>query len=124
MQLVPSFDPLNLLLRTTPRTVTEKIRGHGIPRKRSKRFSSAAGRQRTAHEAIHPHRKTGASRSQHIAREYAVDILELMRVRDVMEADPRSSTETTPLPRFAGADPERRSAHLLAPRDSAGDTAS
>ena len=42
-----------------------------------------------------------ARRGQHIAREYSVDILELMRVRDVMEADPPLIPETTPLPRFA-----------------------
>jgi chloride channel protein, CIC family len=42
-----------------------------------------------------------ARRGQHIAREYSVDIMELMRVRDVMEADVPLIPANTPLPRFA-----------------------
>jgi chloride channel protein, CIC family len=42
-----------------------------------------------------------ARRGQHIAREYSVDILELMRVRDVMETDVPLIPANTPLPRFA-----------------------
>jgi CBS domain-containing protein len=42
-----------------------------------------------------------ARRGQHIAREYSVDILELMRVRDVMETDVSLIPANTPLPRFA-----------------------
>jgi len=42
-----------------------------------------------------------ARRGQHIVREYSVDILELMRVRDVMERDVPLIPGKTPLPRFA-----------------------
>ena len=41
-----------------------------------------------------------ARRGQHIAREYSVDILELMRVGDVMETDVPLIPGKTPLPRF------------------------
>ena len=61
-----------------------------------------------------------ARRGQHIAREYSVDILELMRVGDVMEADHRSSPEDAAAA-FCGADCEWRSARLLAPGHTAGE---
>lgn len=42
-----------------------------------------------------------ARRGQHIAREYSVDVLEMMRVRDVMERDVPLIPGSTPLPRYA-----------------------
>jgi CBS domain-containing protein len=42
-----------------------------------------------------------ARRGQHIAREYSVDLFELMRVRDVMESDVPLIPAKTPLPRFS-----------------------
>ena len=42
-----------------------------------------------------------ARRGQHITREYSVDVLEMMRVRDVMDADVPVIPANTPLPRFA-----------------------
>ena len=42
-----------------------------------------------------------ARRGQHIAREYSVDLFELMRVRDVMEKDVPLIPAKTPLPRFS-----------------------
>ncbi len=42
-----------------------------------------------------------ARRGQHIAREYSVDVLEMMRVSDVMEVDVPLIPGSTPLPRFA-----------------------
>ncbi len=42
-----------------------------------------------------------ARRGQHITREYSVDVLEMMRVRDVMEPDVPLIPGNTPLPRYA-----------------------
>ena len=42
-----------------------------------------------------------ARRGQHIAREYSVDLFELMRVRDVMDKDVPLIPATTPLQRFS-----------------------
>ncbi|HEY2799855.1 MAG TPA: chloride channel protein [Chthoniobacterales bacterium] len=42
-----------------------------------------------------------ARRGQHIAREYSVDVLEMLRVRDVMEPDVPLIPGSTPLPRYA-----------------------
>jgi H+/Cl- antiporter ClcA len=42
-----------------------------------------------------------ARRGQHIAREYSVDLFELMRVGDVMDRDVPLIPSTTPLPRFS-----------------------
>lgn len=42
-----------------------------------------------------------ARRGQHVAREYSVDVLDLLRVRDVMEPDVPLIPANTPLPRFA-----------------------
>ena len=42
-----------------------------------------------------------ARRGQHIAREYSVDLFELMRVGDVMERDVPLIPANTPLPRFS-----------------------
>jgi CIC family chloride channel protein len=42
-----------------------------------------------------------ARRGQHIAREYSVDLFEMMRVRDVMDKDVPLIPANTPLPRFS-----------------------
>jgi H+/Cl- antiporter ClcA/predicted transcriptional regulator len=42
-----------------------------------------------------------ARRGQHIAREYSVDVLEMLRVRDVMEQDVPLIPGNTPLPKYA-----------------------
>ncbi|MEO8044465.1 MAG: chloride channel protein [Spartobacteria bacterium] len=42
-----------------------------------------------------------ARRGQHIAREYSVDLFELMRVRDVMDREVTLLPATTPLPRYS-----------------------
>jgi CBS domain-containing protein len=42
-----------------------------------------------------------ARRGQHIAREYSVDLFEMMRVGDVMERDVPLIPANTPLPRFS-----------------------
>lgn len=42
-----------------------------------------------------------ARRGHHITREYSVDLFELMRVRDVMDADVPLIPASTPLPRFS-----------------------
>ncbi|HYK23974.1 MAG TPA: chloride channel protein [Candidatus Acidoferrum sp.] len=42
-----------------------------------------------------------ARRGQHIAREYSVDLFELLRVRDVMDKDVPLIPANTPLPRFS-----------------------
>ncbi len=42
-----------------------------------------------------------ARRGQHIAREYSVDLFEMMRVADVMDRGVPLIPETTPLPRFS-----------------------
>jgi CBS domain-containing protein len=64
-----------------------------------------------------------ARRGQHIAREYSVDLFEMMRVSDVMDLDVPLVPDTTPLPRFsarlASGDPLvcRRQGTLLGDAD-------